>query len=84
MVRGGRVFIFGFMIIFMAETGNYCTLTSSGYLMRYPLKTRNLFSTPAEVSQLRSDLEKSAEEAFKRIDRAKRQSLAEAHNIILD
>jgi hypothetical protein len=73
------------MIIFMAETGNYCTLTSSGYLMRYPhIKTRNLFSTPAEVSQLRSDLEKSTEEAFRRIDRARRQTLAEAHNIILD
>jgi hypothetical protein len=64
---------------------DYCTLTPSGYLVRYPqLKPVNFLSTPEQVSQLRSDLEKSTEEAFKKIDSAKRKTLAEAHEIVLD
>ncbi|MFH1248934.1 MAG: DUF5678 domain-containing protein [archaeon] len=48
------------------------------------LKTRNLFSTPREVSQFRSGLEKSTKEAFKRIDRNKRETLAESMSLILE
>lgn len=68
----------------MGEAKDYCIM-SSGYLIRYPqLKPRILFSNPADIGRLRSDLEASTEEAFRRIDRAKRQSLAASHDIRLD
>jgi hypothetical protein len=49
------------------------------------LKTKTGFlDTPEKVSQLRSDLENATEDAFKRIDRAKRECLAHARDYVLD
>ncbi|MFH0831905.1 MAG: hypothetical protein V1886_03535 [archaeon] len=47
-------------------------------------RVEGFLDTPEKVQQLRSDLEKSSEEAFKRIDREKRDCLAHARDYILD
>ena len=48
------------------------------------LKPVNLLKTVEEVAKFRSDLENSTQEAFKRIDKNKRETLVESHNYLLD
>lgn len=47
-------------------------------------RVEGFLDTPEKVSQLRSDLENSSEEAFKEIDRRKMECLAHSREYILD
>lgn len=47
-------------------------------------RVEGFLDTPKKVSQLRSDLEKSSEEAFKEIDRRKRECFVHARDYVLN
>ena len=59
-----------------------CTEYNGKLFMRNPSLKRvaGFLDTPEKVQQLRSDLEKSTEEAFKEIDRRKMECLIHARD----
>ncbi|MBS3090726.1 hypothetical protein J4433_03070 [Candidatus Pacearchaeota archaeon] len=63
-----------------------CTKYNGKLFMRNPSLKRvtGFLDTPEKVRQVQSDLENSTENAFKRIDREKRDCLAHARDYILD
>lgn len=77
----GNIFILQSYLFFMS-----CVEYNGKLFMKNPSLKRvtGILDTPEKIRQLRSDLEKSSEEAFKRIDKEKRECWIHARDYILD